>query len=205
MPRPQNRTSSPSLVGRAFDLDSVHFIPMPKPSHTTSRICATLLLSLLAAAAQAKRVPNLEFKDLAGNKQKLATLQGSIAVVSFWATWCTPCREELPRLSKLTEQYSSSKVRFIAISIDEPKDRAKVAPYAAQQKLAMDVWLGGDTDMLARVGLGDIVPGTLIIDQQGEIIGRIMGEAREEDIKSRLDWLLNNRQGAAPEALTKRY
>lgn len=183
----------------------VHFIaPMPTPS-STSRICAALLLSLLACPTHAKRVPNLEFKDLAGARQKLATLKGSIAVISFWATWCTPCREELPRLSKLTEQYSSSKVRFIAISIDEPKDRAKVAPYAAQQKLAMDVWLGGDTDMLARVGLGDIVPGTIIIDQQGEIIGRIMGEAREEDIKSRLDWLINGRQGTAPEALTKRY
>ena len=69
----------------------------------------------------------------------------------------------------------------------------------------MDVWLGGDTDMLDRVGLGNIVPGTLILDQQGEVIGRIMGEAREEDVKSRLYWLLNGRQGPTPEALTKRY
>ncbi|HTD96722.1 MAG TPA: TlpA disulfide reductase family protein [Edaphobacter sp.] len=174
---------------------------MPK----LSRLCATLLLCLLVSASQAKRVPNLELKDLSGNKQKLASLQGSIAVISFWATWCTPCRDELPRLSKLAEAYKPSGVRFLAISIDEPKDRAKVAPYIAQQKLTMDVWVGGDTDMLDRVGLGNIVPGTLIIDQQGEVVGRIMGEAREEDVKSRVDWLLNGRQGAPPEALTKRY
>jgi hypothetical protein len=59
--------------------------------------------------------------------------------------------------------------------------------------------------MMARVGLGDIVPGTIILDQQGEIIGRIMGEAREEDIRSRIEWLRNGRQGNVPEALTKRY
>jgi len=167
-------------------------------------ICAALFL-LLVGAAQAKKAPNLEFKDLAGHGQKIVSLRGSIAVVSFWATWCVPCREELPRLSKLAQDYTASGVRFIAVSIDEPKDRAKVAPYVAQQKLTMDVWVGGDTDMLSRVGLGDIVPGTIIIDQQGEIIGRIMGEAREEDVQTRVDWLLHGCEGTPPEPLVKRY
>jgi thiol-disulfide isomerase/thioredoxin len=174
---------------------------MPK----SCRICATLLLCFIAGAAQAKRVPNLVLKDLSGGSQKVASLHGSIAVISFWATWCAPCREELPRLSRLSQDYAASGVRFIAVSIDEPKDRGKIVPYVAQQKLAMEVWVGGDTDMLAHVGLGNIVPGTIIIDQQGEVIGRIMGEAREEDIKSRLDWLLHGRQGDSPEELTKRY
>jgi thiol-disulfide isomerase/thioredoxin len=159
----------------------------------------------MASAADARRIPNFELKDLTGHAQKMAALRGSIAVVSFWATWCAPCREELPRLSRLAQDYNASGVRFIAISIDEPKDRAKVAPYIAQQKLTMDVWVGGDTDMLDRVGLGNIAPGTVIIDQQGEIVGRIMGEAREEDVKARVDWLLHGREGVPPEPLTKRY
>lgn len=174
---------------------------MPK----SSRISVALLLCLLSGVADAKRVPNLELKDLTGHTQKTASLRGSIAVVSFWATWCTPCREELPRLSKLAQDYAATGVRFIAISIDEPKDRAKVGPYVTQQRLTMDVWVGGNTDMLDRVGLGDIVPGTIIINQQGEIIGRIMGEAREEDIKARVDWLLHGREGSQPEPLVRRY
>lgn len=169
------------------------------------RIGLTLFVCLLAATAEAKRIPNLELKSLSGQPQKIASLRGSIAVISFWATWCAPCHEELPRLSKLSQDYAANGVRFVAISIDEPKDRPKVAPYVDQQKLAMDVWVGGDTDMLDRVGLGNIVPGTIIIDQQGEVVGRIMGEAREEDVRSRVDWLLHGRQGDAPEALTKRY
>jgi thiol-disulfide isomerase/thioredoxin len=168
-------------------------------------LCASVLLCLLAVSVQGKRAPNLELKDLSGNKQKLDSLHGSIAVVSFWATWCTPCRDELPRLSKLAQEYTPTGVRFVAISIDGPKDRPKIGSYIAEQKLTMDIWVGGDTDMMARVGLGDIVPGTIIFDQQGEIIGRVMGEAREEDIRSRIEWLRNGRQGAAPEPLTKRY
>ena len=178
---------------------------MQLPVFKAARLHTALLLVLLPCAAQAKHAPNLSFKDLDGHPQKLAALHGSISVVSFWATWCAPCQEELPRLSQLAQQYAAQGVRFVAISIDEPKDRGKVAPYVTAQKLQMGVWVGGDTDMLARVGLGNIVPGTLILDRQGEIVGRIMGEARDEDVQSRVDWLLHGRQGPAPEALTKRY
>jgi hypothetical protein len=65
----------------------------------------------------------------------------------------------------------------------------------------MEVCVGGDTDMLARVGPGDIVPGTIILDRQGELIGRMMGEAREEDIRSHVNWLLHGHDGAPSERL----
>jgi hypothetical protein len=59
--------------------------------------------------------------------------------------------------------------------------------------------------MLGHFGLADIVPGTLILDEQGQVITRIMGEAKDDDIRSRLDWLLNGRQGSVPELKLKRY
>jgi len=164
-----------------------------------------LVFCCLFTAAYAKRVPNLELKDLTGHTQKLDSLRGSIAVISFWATWCVPCREELPRFSKLKEEYAGKGIRFLAISVDEPKDRAKIEPFLHQQNITLDVWVGGSSDSLDRVGLGNVVPGTLVIDKDGEIVGRIMGEAQDADIRSRLDWLLHDRQGPAPEALTKRY
>jgi thiol-disulfide isomerase/thioredoxin len=167
---------------------------------------ATTLLVLLAPASVsvAKRVPNLELKDMSGYTQRVSSLRGSVAVLSFWATWCAPCQEELPRLSNLAQSYAG-KARFIAISIDSPKDRAKIQPFVSSHNITMDIWVGGDTDMLGRVGLGDIVPGTLILDDQGEIVTRIMGEARDEDVRNTVDWLLNKREGAAPEPLIKRY
>ncbi|HWZ51185.1 MAG TPA: TlpA disulfide reductase family protein [Granulicella sp.] len=162
-------------------------------------------LSIAAPAASAKRLPALQFRDLAGHPQQLSSLRGSIVVLSFWATWCAPCREELPRLAKLNREYAARGVRFLAVSADEPKDRSRIEPYLNQQNLALDVWLGANSDVLERVGLGNILPGTLILDQKGEVIGRIMGEARESDIRSRLDWLLQGRSGPPPSPLTKRY
>lgn len=155
--------------------------------------------------SDAKGVPNLSLKDLAGHPQKLSELRSQIVVLSFWATWCAPCREELPRLSKLSEEFAGKNVHFVAVSIDDAKDRAKVEPYLAKQDIHLNVWVGGNSDLLARFGLGDIVPGTLILDQQGEVITRIMGEAKDEDVRSRLNWLLNGRQGPAPEQKLKRY
>ena len=156
-------------------------------------------------AAQAKPIPDLKFRDLAGHTQRLDSLRGSITVISFWATWCAPCREELPRLSQLKRQYADSGIRFLAISIDEPKDRAKVEPFLQRQNVALEVWVGADTDSLGRLGLGNIVPGTLIIDENGDVVGRIMGEARDSDVIGYLDWLIHKRQGPVPEPLVKRY
>jgi thiol-disulfide isomerase/thioredoxin len=156
-------------------------------------------------AAQAKPLPNLKFRDLAGRPQRLDSLRGSITVISLWATWCAPCRDELPRLSQLNRRYAENGVRFLAISIDESKDRTKIEPYLQEQKVVLEVWVGADVDTLGRLGLGDIVPGTLVVDKDGEVVGRIMGEARDSDVTGYLDWLLSNRQGSAPEPLVKRY
>jgi thiol-disulfide isomerase/thioredoxin len=170
-----------------------------------SKIAVAFSFFLLFTATYAKHAPNLDFKDLEGHSQKLDSTRGSITVISFWATWCVPCREELPRFSALNQEYASKGVRFLAISVDETKDRNKIQPFLQKQNISLDVWVGGNIDVLNRLGLGNVVPGTLILDKDGEIMGRIMGEAQDVDIRTRLDWLLHDRQGTAPELLTKRY
>lgn len=171
-----------------------------------ARYCAlACLLCCVVVYAHARRPPDLELKDLQGHAKRLSSLRGQIVVLSFWATWCGPCHEELPRLSQLRAAYAGRNVRFIAASIDEPKDRGKIGPFLSRDGLDLEVWTGADVEAMDRFGLGDIVPGTVILDEQGEIAGRIMGEARDEDIRLRVDWLLSGRVGAAPGALTKRY
>jgi thiol-disulfide isomerase/thioredoxin len=172
------------------------------------RVVSPLLLGgmlLGAVPAFAGTAPKLELKDLSGHGQRLSALHGQIVVLSFWATWCAPCREELPRLSKLSKAYTGKNVRFIAVSIDERKDFAKIEPFLQRQDIHLDVWTGADVDTLARFGLGDIVPGTVILDQEGKVITRITGEAQDADVRLRVDWLLNGRQGAVPEEKLKRY
>lgn len=173
------------------------------------RITAALIAVSLVPLAQAKRVPSLEFKNLQGATEKIAALRGSVAVINFWATFCVPCREEMPMLSRLTQEYTRKGARFIAISADESpeskKNRTKIDQFLDTQKPAMEIWLGADLDMLERLQLGNVLPATVILDKNGEVISRIIGQAREEDVRGPLDWLINGRSGPAPAALVKRY
>jgi len=164
-----------------------------------------LLVFSVAPQAQAKRAPNLELKDQAGTTHRVADLRGSIVVLNFWATWCGPCREELPMLSVLSREYAGKNVRFIAVSANEAKDRGKIDEFLRHNPLTMDVWLGADLDMLERAGLGNVLPATLILDAQGDVIARVMGQAHPEDIKVPLDWILGGRTGPPPAPATKRY
>ena len=164
-----------------------------------------LCFGLGSAGAAGKRAPDPAFKGLDGQKRKLSELRGQVVVVNFWATWCGPCQEELPRLSALAEGYAGKPVRFVLISIDEPKNRAKIPAVLARLHVGLESWDDADTDTMDRFGLGNIVPGTAILDEKGEVVARIMGEAREEDVRGAVDWLLGGRSGAAPAALTKRY
>jgi thiol-disulfide isomerase/thioredoxin len=166
---------------------------------------ALALLLALTTPALAKPVPNLKFHDLANQDHRFNDLHGSITVISFWATWCTPCREELPRLSVLSQQYASKGVRFIAISVDDPKNFPKIQPFLQQNNVTLPVWTGADIGTLSRLDLGDVLPATIVLDPNGEIIGRINGEARDADVTTYLDWLLNNRQGPTPPPSLKRY
>ena len=153
----------------------------------------------------AKHAPDPEFKTLDGQSRKLSSLRGQIVVVNFWATWCAPCQEELPRLSQLAASYAGKPVSFVFISIDEPKNRAKIPATLARLHVALDSWVNADTDTLDRFGLGNIVPGTIVLDEDGTVVARVMGEAKEDDVHTAVDWLLGGKTGTAPPALAKRY
>jgi thiol-disulfide isomerase/thioredoxin len=166
-----------------------------------------MLVLWLPAAAEAKPIPNLSFKDLAGVKKSFADLRGSIVVVNFWATWCGPCREELPLLTGLNVQYSAKKVKFIEISENENGDskagRAKIDEFMKAHGPGLEVWTGADMDTLGRLGLGNELPATIILDENGNVICQLLGEARETDLRTALDWLLNGRTGPAPVQIVK--
>ena len=170
-----------------------------------AKTCAVIVCCCAALPAFARRPPDPAYKTLDGHTEKLSALRGSIVVVNFWATWCGPCQEELPRLAKLAADYSGKPVHFVFISIDDKKDRPRIPATLARLHVPQESWVGGDTDIMDAFGLGDIVPGTAILDERGEIVARVMGEAQEEDVRRAVDWLLNGREGTAPAPVTKRY
>ena len=175
--------------------------PAPKRRFSSLLLC----FAILPAAFGAKHVPDPSFKTLDGQSHKLSALRGQIVVVNFWATWCGPCQEELPRLSQIAASYSGKPVNFVFISIDDPKDRGKIPSTVAKLHVDFASWVGADTDTLDSFGLGNIVPGTIVLDETGAPVARVMGEAREEDVRKAVDWLLDGKKGDPPQAVTKRY
>lgn len=143
------------------------------------------------------------FQGRDGVSHRLTELRGHPAVVNFWATWCGPCKEEMPRLQKLSDEYQGKGVRFVAISLDAPETQGKIDSVVAKRGFRLPIWTGASDQTLANLKLGVLVPATLILDEKGEVIGKIEGEAREKDVRSRLDWLLNGRQGPQPRLVQK--
>jgi len=161
------------------------------------------ILSALTIAEAQTSGEAMNFKDLSGGPHTLAELRGHPAVVNFWATWCGPCREEMPRLQKLSEAYAGQQVRFVAVSLDAPETQGKIDAAVRKSGLRMPVWTGATDRTLADLKLGVLVPATLILDADGRVVGKIEGEAREKDVRSRLDWLLGGRQGKQPKVEQK--
>ena len=178
---------------------------MVKDAHWLAGKVLALTFLMAAMPLMARRAPDPAFKTLDGQTRKLSALHGQIVVVNFWATWCGPCQEELPRLSRIAASYAGQPVTFVLISIDEPKNRGKIPAALARLHVALDSLVDADTETLGRFGLGDIVPGTMVLNDQGEIVARVMGEAKEEDVRGAVDWLLRGKTGPPPPALTRRY
>lgn len=167
-------------------------------------VCMALIL-FNSSVLSAKSVNKVTLRDLDGNKVRLADYHGRIVVLNFWATWCGPCKEELPRLGEIASHYVDRNVAFLLASIDEKKKEPAVRDYVSEHGIKLPVFTGASVDLLEDLAGVNVVPATLVIDDNGQVIRAINGEAREEDIKEALDWLLSGRQGVLPSQRVKRY
>ncbi len=158
-----------------------------------------ILLNLLFALPSI--ASEFELKDLQGNLQKLTDYKGKIVVLNFWATWCQPCRKEMPVFVQLQSEYKSRGIQFIAASTDELTDKNLVKEFALKYKLNFPVWIGATSKQQASFRLGTSLPATVILDQDGTSHFRIIGQAEEKVLKERLDWLLSDHSSPQPDEI----
>jgi cytochrome c-type biogenesis protein len=120
--------------------------------------------------------------DLDGQPVTLASLRGKVVVLNVWATWCAPCRDEIPQLEALHEQYASQGVAMIGISIDAAGMGAEVNDFRQEHQMQYPVWLDPDHEFsLKFLTMG--VPETFVVDRRGNIRGRIIGALRPGDTR----------------------
>jgi len=178
-----------------------------RPRRPQRQLTTLLVFALcLETVALGSPFPELTLNDQTGTVQTLSAYRGRIVVLNFWATWCGPCREELPRLDELAREYASKDVVFVAASLDDAETQSRIAAFLEKKRIStIPIWIGASPATLKQFQLGEVVPATIILDQNGEPIARIMGEASRKDITSRLDWLLNGRTGNPPKPLLKNF
>jgi thiol-disulfide isomerase/thioredoxin len=142
----------------------------------------------------------LTLKDLFGAEQRLSAFKGRIVVLNFWATYCVPCRTEMPDLAAVQNEYAALGVQVIGASADEAGDRAKVMQFIKETKLNFLVWLGATTADMTRFGLGGALPGTVVIGRDGKIAKVISGVIKLPELKKQLDSMLAAAEAAVPAA-----
>jgi thiol-disulfide isomerase/thioredoxin len=157
---------------------------------------AALIIPLPAAAFNfaptgPKPVPELTFLDAEGNEVRLADFQGEVVVLNLWATWCGPCRREMPSLDRLQAKFGGDGLEVIALSLDRG-DVAKVRAFFDELEISR---LAVYQDPQARAGRELGAPGlptTIVIDRTGQEIGRLLGPAEwdSEDALTVIEALL---------------
>ncbi|MBU1357011.1 MAG: TlpA family protein disulfide reductase [Candidatus Edwardsbacteria bacterium] len=145
---------------------------------------------------------NFKLKDLNGLKTELTqALKKGPAVISFWATWCHPCQDELRQIQKMHEEFADSGLSFFAISIDGTKDRNRVKALIRGKNFTLPVLLDPEQEAMRSFGLTE-VPGLFIVSPQGKLIYRHTGykPGDEKNIREKIVETLRQ-QTVPPEAV----
>ena len=132
----------------------------------------------------------LALKDPFGAEQRLSSLKGRIVILNFWATYCIPCRKEMPDLAAIQNEYGALGVQVVGASTDDARDRDKVMQFAKETKVNFPIWLGASTEHMIRFGLGAALPGTIIVDRDGRIAKIISGVINYADVKKQINSML---------------
>ena len=147
-----------------------------------------------------KKAPNVCLEELNGGKVQLAALKGKIIFLNFWATWCGPCREEMPSMEALYQHYKGKDFLFLTICIDD-EGREPVKKFIERHRYRIPILLdpAGKTLDLFEISR---IPTTLIIDRNGRMIGRVIGLRNwsSPEVFSLVDQMLmlHDRPGVVP-------
>lgn len=152
-------------------------------------VLAPSLAEQEAANVVGKEV-GLALKDPFGTEQRLSALKGRIVVLNFWATYCVPCRKEMPDLAAIQNEYAALGVQVVGASADAVGDRAKVLEFVKETKVNFPIWTGATTADMVRFGLGAALPGTVIIGRDGRVVKVISGIVNQADLKKQIDSML---------------
>ncbi len=151
-------------------------------------IASTALAKQPSAAGVPQPAPAWELRDLEGNPVKSADFAGKVVVLNFWATWCPPCRAEIPHFVDLQKKYADKGLVFVGVSLDK-KGPDAVKRFAAKFRINYPLVMG-DQKILDSFGGVRSIPATFIIDRAGNVVIHHVGYGSESFFESAIQPLL---------------
>lgn len=137
-------------------------------------LIGSLLLAGLTATALGQpdsRFPDLEFAGADGGSVRLSQLRGNVVLVNVWATWCGPCRLELPIVQKMYDQYSDRNFVVLAVNVDA--DRRRIEPFLKRYNISLPVYYASPEDAGQMTAMG--IPSSFILGPDRSLIDRVVG------------------------------
>ena len=148
--------------------------------------------SLTQAADSKIAAPDWNLSDVDGKPVKLSDFKGKVVILDFWATWCPPCRAEIPGFVALQRKYADKGFTVIGVSLDE-QGPSVVKPFMARLGINYPVVMGDQKTVGAYGGIAAI-PTTFVIDRQGNIVNVYQGFTDQDTFESVIGPLLANTQ-----------
>ncbi len=167
---------------------------------------AAVLWAAAWCTAAAQQIPSehLLFRELNGAERRLSEYRGRVVVLNFWATWCLPCREEMPLLAGIQKRYAERGVVVIGAAADDESTASQIPGFVQEAGITFPVWKGATTEHMQALGLGTGLPVTALFDQDGHLLFRLLGIIQKKELETRLEFLLGDRHGRQPAALVDR-
>jgi len=145
-------------------------------------------LNNIAINETPKPISPLIFEDFSGNKINLKDYKGKLILLNFWATWCAPCKKEMPSLDKLYLDSNFKNLEVFAVNMEQPNQLKAKNFFSDLNIQNLKIFFDRDLNFVKEFKLRG-VPTTVLINKKGEEFGRIIGEVNFQD-KKFLKWLL---------------
>jgi thiol-disulfide isomerase/thioredoxin len=145
--------------------------------------------NVTAAGEIGSRLPDFSTKDLQGREISSARLRGKVVLIDFWATWCQPCKKEMPGYQKLLDRYGPRGFAVIGFKFDTMKDMEDPVLFAKRMGVRYPLGVAAD-DLKQKFGGVEGLPTTLLYDRQGTLRTKVIGFEYTDTIESQVKPLL---------------
>ncbi len=160
---------------------------MIRPRSVLLAAVAAASLGSLAPVAHAagEKAPEIKLRDINNVEVKLSDYKGKVVLVNFWATWCGPCKVEMPHLDAMDKEFESRGFEVLSISTDDARAASQVKPFIKKNGYQFTVLLDKTTEVVSKYNPAKTLPYTAIIDREGNISAVHMGYNPGDEKKMR--------------------